>query len=470
MSFNWSLILHLGVLYGAIVLATFIRTKVAFFQKYLIPNPLLAGFILLPLYNFVLPRFGLEQLGLGEIAYHLLSISFVSLTLKKSPGKNNSRKEIVPMAMAFVFQFGLQAFIGLILTFMFIQTLIPDLFHSFGYLLALGFIQGPGPAFSIGQSWASFGVVDGGNIGLTFAAIGFIFCSFGGVFLINFGIRREWISRESVAFLLNRDLLSGVHPAGTDLPVGAYQTTESEAIDSFSLHIGLVFIGYLLAYLFLTALTWALSFLGDAGMQLAETFWGLNFIFAAVMGMLIKSVLTLTNQRHIIDNLTLNRISGFSVDLMVTSAIAAISLVVVTRYWLPITVMSVTGGALVLLSSIWYSSRVFKDHRFQRALLVFGVSTGTLSTGLALLRVVDPNFETPVATDYGYASGIIFLMMIPYILAINLPLQTYQSGNYLYFWLSVGISLIYLLLGTLYLGLRSGWGSLKISGSIWTVK
>ena len=145
------------------------------------------------------------------------------------------------------------------------------------------------------------------------------------------------------------------------------------------------------------------------------------------------------------DNLTLNRITGFSVDLMVTSAIAAISIVVVAEYWLPILTISLIGAVCVAFATIWYCSRIFSDHRFLRTLLVFGVSTGTLSTGLALLRVVDPDFETPVATDYTYASGLTFVFAIPYILTMNITLKTYMTGDYIWFWLCVLINLAYLI-------------------------
>jgi ESS family glutamate:Na+ symporter len=78
-------------------------------------------------------------------------------------------------------------------------------------------------------------------------------------------------------------------------------------------------------------------------------------------------------------------------------------------------------------------------------LVIFGVSTGTLSTGLALLRVVDPDFETPVANDYAYASGITVVLAIPFILSINLPVRAYETGNMLYFWVALGVAVAYLI-------------------------
>ena len=466
MSIQWSMFINLGIISAGLLLATWIRTKVNFFQKFLIPNSLLAGFLLLPLYNFVFPVLGLSTLDLGEMAYHLLSLSFVALSLKALPRKKPGKGRIFGTTLSVLFQFGVQGFVGLILTFVFIKTIRPDLFHSFGYLLPLGFAQGPGQAYSIGESWRSFGVTDAGSIGLTFAAIGFIICSFGGIFIINYGIKNKWISKDEVSFLKNNSLKPGIVPKNKERQPGSYLTTETEAIDTLTLNTAIVLLGYFTAYLVLTGLDAALSLLGPGGEQLADTFWGLSFIFASLMGLLFRQILKSTDNQHIIDNLTMNRLTGIFVDLMVTSAIAAISIVVIKNYWLPIIVISVVGASLVAVSTLWYSSRIFSDHRFLRTLLVFGVSTGTLSTGLALLRVVDPEFETPVATDYTYASGITFALAIPYILTMNLPLHTYTTGDYRWFWTAVLINVAYLIFAGVFF-LFAGDRAFRHKNKIW---
>ena len=467
MSIQWTMFINLGIISAGLILATWIRTRIKFFQKYLIPNPLIAGFILLPLYNFVFPKQGISPSNLGEMAYHLLSLSFLALALKTPEESKSGNGGTFRTSISVLFQYGVQGFIGLILTFFLIKTIMPELFHSFGYLLPLGFGLGPGQAYSIGESWNAYGVVDAGNIGLTFAAIGFIICSFGGIFFINYGIRRGWINKEKVAFLLNKDIRSGIHPKNSKLPVGSYQTTETEAIDTMTLNLGMVLLGYFLTFLLLTGIEYLLSFAGSAGEQLSATLWGLSFVFAALTGMLLKQFLRITNAQHIMDNLTLNRITGMSVDLMFASAIAAISLVMVMEYWIPIFTVAGIGAIVVSISSIWFTSRIFSDHRFLRSVMIFGATTGTLSTGLALLRVMDPDFKTPVATDFSYSSAITFVFAIPYILTMNMPLRTYITGNYNWFWIAVLINLAYILFtGTFFIKL-AGKRAFKHKFKIW---
>jgi ESS family glutamate:Na+ symporter len=441
MNFDWNLFIDLGVITAALLFATFLRARVRFFQKYLIPNALTAGLILLPLYNFVLPHVGITADGLGELAYHLLGISFIAMSLRtgrrtKAVGENRLFATVIIVLS----QFALQVLAGLLLTFFFISTFYPDLYEPFGYLLPLGFVQGPGQAFAIGESWTGLGIEGAGSVGLTFAAIGFILATFGGVFLINFGIRRGWVSREELAPLRESRVRTGIYPRDSERPVGAVMTTETEAIDSMSLNAGLVLTSYFLTYLFLRFITWALSLVGPLGAELAMNLWGISFIFAALIGLAVKHTIQALRVDHVIDTRTMNRISGLSVDVMVTSAIGAISLVAVSTYWIPIVVLALVGALLTFTTVPWIASRIFRDHKFHRMLLIFGVSTGTLSTGLALLRVIDPDFETPVASDYTYAAGITFVFAIPFILSISLPVRAFVTGNMAFFWMAFAIA------------------------------
>lgn len=447
MTFSWNFFIDFGLISLALLVATFLRNKIYFFQKFLIPNSIIAGFLLLPLYNYFLPNFSVTTQGLGDLAYHLLSISFISITLKTTKDSERKKeKNIFATAVIIISQMILQVIVGLSVTLVFIYTVRPELFYSFGYLLPLGFAQGPGQAFAIGESWKNFGIEDAGSIGLTFAAIGFVICSFGGIAMINYGVKKGWISKEQLSQLKKQRFQTGLIPKDIEKPVGARLSTESEALDSLTLHVALVMFTYFFCFLLLKALGFILAFAGQMGEELSENFWGISFVFAALSGLIVKKIMKLTKTSHLVDNLTLNRISGFSIDILVTSAIAAISLVIVMYYWFPILVASILGGLTVAITIPWMCSRMFTDHPFIRMILLFGVATGTLSTGLALLRIVDPDFKTPVAEDYSYACGLTFFMFIPFILTINFPSKAFATGDPKWLWMSVGIIAAYLLL------------------------
>lgn len=468
MHFPWKFFTDLGVIAIAMLLATLLRAKLKFFQKYLIPNALTAGFILLFFYNFFAQYFGMDNHDLGAMVYHLLSLSFVAMTLRKSPEPHKKGDlGIFSTSLAIISQYAIQIILGLLLTFFLMKTFFPELFPAFGLLLPLGFALGPGQAYAIGQGWEAFGFEGAGSVGLTFAAVGFLWACFGGMWLINYGIRKNWITPEKLEKLQQRNVSTGVYPKDKELPVGSRLTTETEAIDSMTYNGSFVMLVYLLSFLLLKLLTYLLSFAGNAGMELAVNLWGISFVFAAITALIVKGVLNLFNLQHTLDNGCLTRISGISVDLMVAGAIGAISLVVVVKYWIPIIFICVIGGIIVMVTIPWFCSRLFKDHRFDRTLIVYGACTGTMPTGLALLRVIDPDFETPVASDYMFSSAVTFFIVIPMILAINLPAYAYRTGNMLYFWGMVGIGTVYLLFALISFRLIAKKRSFMHGSKIW---
>jgi ESS family glutamate:Na+ symporter len=237
-----------------------------------------------------------------------------------------------------------------------------------------------------------------------------------------------------------------VYAADDHKPVGSKLTTTSEAVESLSINLGTVFAVYLLSYLVLRLVTFLLGFLGELGTDLAVNLWAINFVFATVTALVVKRVMALLKVDHILDSGTLTRLSGMSVDVMVAAAVGAISLVVVGDYWLPIVVIALVVGLTVFFTVPWMASRLFRNYRFQRALIIFGGMTGTLPTGLALLRMLDPDFDTPVANDYVYTSALVFLLAIPMILSINLPAYSVSRSNPFLFWLTVIIVGGYVLL------------------------
>ncbi|PJA52540.1 MAG: sodium:glutamate symporter [Candidatus Marinimicrobia bacterium CG_4_9_14_3_um_filter_48_9] len=446
MNFPWTMFLDLGVISIALLLATFLRSKIKFFQTFLIPNALTAGFLILPFYNYVAPYLGMSEVGLGAIVYHLLSISFIAMSLRKPAyTKRPGDKSVLGTSVAIISQYSLQSLVGLLLTFLFMSTMMKTLFPAFGFFLPLGFALGPGQAYAIGEGWVKMGFAGAPDVGLTFAAVGYMWASFGGVVLINMGIKHGWLGKEHIAKIHAKRFRTGVMGKDDELQVGSRLTTESEAIDSASYNMAVVLMVYLFSYLLLKGLGVLLSFAGNLGNDLAVNLWGISFVFAAMVALVVKTIMIKLDLDYTLDNGSLTRIAGNSVDIMVAAAVGAISLTVVMQYWLPILVITVVGGFITLFSIIWLSSRIFDNYQFHRALIIYGACTGTMPTGLALLRVVDPDFETPVATDYMYSSAVTFFLVIPFILAINLPAYSITKNNPMLFWAAIGVALAYLI-------------------------
>lgn len=273
MSFAWSLPIDLDIISAALLLATLLRARLRVLQRFLVPNALTAGFIALAFYNLVAAPLGLSTDGIKSVAYHLLSLSYIALCLRAPPPrKDKANRGVLGTSTAIISQFALQVLVELLLTSLFIATMMPDLFPSFGLLIPLGFAQGPGQALAIGSGWEEYGFVGAGDVGLTFAAIGFVWACAGGVLMLNIGVGKGWLPRSDINPESGRD--PGVKPRGSKLDSGSKLTTSSEAIDSLTYHLALVMLTYLLTYLLLKGITYGLGFAGRMGHDLAVTLWG----------------------------------------------------------------------------------------------------------------------------------------------------------------------------------------------------
>jgi ESS family glutamate:Na+ symporter len=356
---------------------------------------------------------------------------------------------------------------GLLMAYAFIATIMPSLNPAFGLFLPLGFALGPGQAYAIGHRWESMGFEGAGSVGLTMAALGYLWACFMGIALINWGLRKRHLKADAASAFQDKTMLTGFIEKGREGPPAGRLTTDSEAVDSFSFHAALTGLTYFLSFLFLTGLGWLLGFAGQAGKELAANFWGINFIFSAIIAISLRKLIDAAGLGRHLDSDTLSRISGFSVDYMVAGSIAAISLVFVGRYWLPILVLSTACGIITTLSVPWICARLFRDLRFERMIMIFGVSTGTLSTGLALLRVLDPEFRSRVSSDYMLSSGLTFILAIPFVLSINLPAQAALKGDMGLFWAMVGVSGAYLALCLTFYFILAKKRALFRPGSLW---
>ncbi|NQV36418.1 MAG: hypothetical protein HQ509_00235 [Candidatus Marinimicrobia bacterium] len=107
--------------------------------------------------------------------------------------------------------------------------------------------------------------------------------------------------------------------------------------------------------------------------------------------------------------------------------------------------MSLIAGPATLLWLYWACRRAFDDYHFERFVELFGEMTGTINSALVLLRVVDPEFETPVAEDAVYGGGISLFLGFPLLIALNVPF-VYYDGAIEGYWVTAGILLAYLII------------------------
>jgi ESS family glutamate:Na+ symporter len=271
------------------------------------------------------------------------------------------------------------------------------------------------------------------------AAIGFVIGSVVGVVLINRAARNGWLSAEYVEKLRNRKSGTDFFRLKKDRVATSYQTTVSESMDTFTLHIALIMVTYLLSFLILAGIEKLVTVtVGGKVLEAVSGLWGINFVFSSLCAILVRKTLIATHSEHVIDNQTCNRIDGIAVDFTVAACLGAIEIAAIRQYWVVILVLTLVGVAITCFITPWFCSRLFKDYSFMRFLMIFGTANGTLPTALSLVRVVDPDFETPVAQEYVNSTALIFVFALPILALVNWPAKGML-------WPFVGITALYVL-------------------------
>ena len=120
----------------------------------------------------------------------------------------------------------------------------------------------------------------------------------------------------------------------------------------------------------------------------------------------------------------MTRASNFFFDLMVVAGVAAIRLDALENYWGIILIMGVVGLISTYIYNYYVAATLFPAYREEQFLTMFGMLTGTASTGIILLREIDSEFKTPAADNMVYQNFPAIVFGFPMmLLATMAPVQ-----------------------------------------------
>ncbi len=418
------IILDFALLSILLLAGTLARRYVPLFQRFLIPNSLLAGFLglligpeLLEIANFSLDR-------MGAYVYHLLALTFIGVGLQSR--RRDMRYSVVNLGFMQVSVMVLQAVIGLAISLAVALLFLPDFIPATGMLLPLGFAMGPGIAFSIGNSWRAFGFEEAAAVGLSISAIGFLFAYVSGVWIMNRMLRNSAAaSNSSESFTIDPSMRTGVRQS-EDRPVGARLTFFSGAIEPLTVHVALIGLVYALTYAFVLGAEYLLV-INDMAQEV-PVIWSFHFIFANLIALGLRRAMDRLGLSHLLDTGMTRRLTGTLADYLIAASIAAISLRIAWTYAGPVVLMCIVGAIGTYYLLHWSSIRIFQTYRLERFIGIYAQMTGTISSGLALIRVTDPEYRSPVAEDLVLSSGMALAFGFPLLILINMPFTMFAGS------------------------------------------
>ncbi len=435
----WHPILQLGLLASVLVLSNILQRKVVFIRRLLMPTAVLGGLIAL-----ILRAIGLLEIDgalMENITYHTIALGFIALGLRLPKQDQNAQhsREGLKSGILIVATYLIQAVVGLVITGTLAYTFMPGLFKASGILLPMGYGQGPGQANNIGTTYElSYGFTGGSSFGLAIATMGFLWACIGGVIYMNILIRRK------------RMLVPGERNKELRISIGHFQDDDeipmAESVDRMTIQLALVLLVYFATYLVSLALTDGLSAipaLSGMSQTLNSLVWGFNFVIGSLLALLLRNLLNALRSKKVMtrqypNNYLLNRISGMIFDVMIIAGISAININDLKGLWVPLILLSTAGGVVTLFYLKWICKRLYPSFYYENFFALYGMLTGTVSTGILLLREVDPDYSSPATNNLVTGTSFAILFGIPLLAFVGLAPQS----DLMYF-ISLGIIVLY---------------------------
>ena len=417
----WGFLNVMAILLGSLLAANILKRTIPMLKRSLIPHSVLGGGILIVVAGaykaitgdimFDTQFFGGSGTAMLELlTYHMLALGFIASALKTSDAKIDKQRsvEIFNTGVTTVSTYLLQAVLGFGIS-MLAVLFVKDFFPAAGVLLPFGYGQGPGQALNYGIIYETeFGFEGGRSFGLTIAALGFLSASIGGVIHLNLLRRRGVVTSAPAA----------EGPIQSEEIQGKDEIPMQESIDKLTVQVALITLSYMLSY-FLMVL------LGNLLPGMRSVIFGFNFLLGVLAATVVKTVMTRLRRagvihREYINNFLQTRASNFFFDIMVVSGIAAIRLGVLEDYWGIILIMGVSGAVVTYFYNYYVAKTLFPNYVEEQFLTMYGMLTGTASTGVILLREIDGEFKSPASDNMVYQNFPAIVFGFPMMLLATL--------------------------------------------------
>jgi glutamate:Na+ symporter, ESS family len=444
-----------------LVISKLIRIRSRLAQKLFLPSSIIGGAIALLLGPDLLGRaaaaLDLEQLAEGglfgqpvldvwsELPGLLISVVFATLFLgSRIPRPKDAAQLAGPQLALGVTMSSGQYVVGLLLGLLVLAPVF-GLDPIAGALIEIGFEGGHGTAAGLGDTFADLGFEEGTDLALGLATVGVVSGVVIGIALINWGVRtgRTALLEEDAQASLAEQ--RGLFERENQQPA-AMMTVRPASIEPLAIHFGIVAVAVLIGQLILSGLQAIEQALWVDTVELFE-FVPL-FPLAMIGGVIVQLVVDRVDTIGVVDRQMMLRIQGISLDVLIVTALATLSLDVIANNFVPFLLLAGLGVAWNVLTFLVLARRIIPEFWFERGIGDLGQSLGVTATGLILIRVTDPDNKTPAYEAFGYkqlgfepffGGGLITATSVPLIAQFGAGPLLLAMSALLIFSISIGV-------------------------------
>lgn len=418
-------------------IGTLLRAKVKALQNMLMPACVIAGVIGMVMMNIFADVMALAAVDAdfySTIVNELFTISFISISLTSSPkseksGNKAMLKGVFSMGLIWCFLYSLTPLVGGILI-----KLIGPMFNMdsiYGTLIPFAFCQGPGQAAAFGLLYEGYGFENATMVAIAFSAIGFLVAFLVGVPVAKYGIKRGLAQNCGE---LDQKTLKGYLNKEEQNQYMVKDTTCNANIETLTLHFALIGLCYIIAIGLAKLSELIPGFLG-------ESFSGLLFMYGMLAAYLVKWIMKKCKIDFLIENTLQSKITGWTADYLVVCAFMAVSVSIVQEWIVPILIEAAVITLITIAVCFLLGKRIGGSNDFERVLGLYGTTTGTVPSGITLVRMVDPEFKTTTAVELGLINLVMMLTVPIYIVLLGFASGTISET--MTFAILAGCSLLY---------------------------
>lgn len=409
--FRETLVMDAGIIGILLVIGVILRAKLRSFQWLLLPAPVIAGilgFLLGPNVlgalaesnNWHIGSWAVQGLPLsgyiGSYTTILIAVVFGCMALSQDFSFKSMDKSLAAFTGYGVLMSAGQVFAGMLLALLVLGPVFgsPDFM---GMILFASWSGGFGTSAALGDVFAANGQPEVTSIAFTAATVGMLSGLIGGVILARIGAAKGYAKAVDMRQALPESLRTGILKDGERDEAGRH-TVSGSSIETLTLHIamiaGILALGFVLQ-------TTSAKWLNDFALPLFTTVF--------LVGVFVRYLLKKTNAVKVIDAGTTKSLSGAASDALIVCGMASIEPSFVGEHLGALLLVFVLGIVFCVVLGLVVAPRTLGAHWFEKQIFTWGWATGSVATGIALLRIVDPKFESHTVDDFGYA----YIPLIP---------------------------------------------------------
>ncbi|MFG6116562.1 sodium/glutamate symporter [Halobacillus sp. MO56] len=397
-----------------LLLGKLIRIKIPLFQNLFLPSSIIGGFLALILGPQVLGKLfaddhflanGVMTEGILQVWEALpglmINIVFAALFLGATTPTLKKIWNYGGPQLAFGWAIGWGQYVIGLLVVLLILVPFYDIPPMAGALIEVAFEGGHGTAAGMAGTFEELGFPEAFDLAIGLATVGILSGVIFGIILINWGIRSGKTKLVKNVKDFSRLKKQGIMEFQNREPA-ASMTVRPESIEPLSFHFAIVSLAVLIGYGLLQGLIWLESVTWGAWTNSEVMTYVPLFPIAMIGGILLQLIFDKTDRHEVVDRRMIARIQGFALDILILTAIASVSIDVIGEYFVPFLVLAVAGIAWNIAGFLILAPRIIPRYWFERGIGDFGQSMGVTATGLLLMRITDPDNDSPAFEAFGY--------------------------------------------------------------------